>query len=293
MSLYANLRLKASPSPVPAVKGHWFNIRFTPDLTDGETLNIGVGFVAEDRQVHAKLLSDFTCLHCLYGDRLDFDELQFLIDLLKQHWTYTGVPQSPPSSNIAFSVLKYAAGDSIEAILEELYQETVSLQPDSFAQRRANNNIRCIDTQAARVLVFEAMVRKAPLSAAMLATNPIWSVDGNKRLDMPIRAHHRFGTLISLWYQTTQTRELNTLRAQADLDAARRLFPDDVGGLFILRPPVGQPGYDQKQQQQINQVIEMTTWRLSMQHMRCEVEDDPDILAERVLRWSDMTAVHI
>ncbi|NEV64721.1 hypothetical protein [Thiorhodococcus minor] len=287
MSLYANLRQMASPVPTPAVSGQWFNIRFIPDLSTGERLNLGVGLLGEDGRIHAKLLTDFTRLHCLYGERIDSDELRFLLDLLRHGWSHPEEALRSPSPHLLFSPLKYAAGDSLEAILEDLYQVTVTLEPSPQTDRKATRDTHMIDTKTARERVFEAMVRKAPLSASLLAPNPIWPVNGGKLLDMPIRAPSQFATLISVWHTRSERREITALRAQADLDAARTLFPDDTGGLFILRPPPGEPGYDEAQQRKIDQVIEMTTWRLGVQGMPCEAEHDPEALAERVLSWSE------
>ena len=129
MGKYAELRKKAIPGPAPAVRAKWFNIRYIPDLATGEVLNIGVGLIDASGRVHAKLLTDFARLHCLYGARLDPEGLQFFMDLLRESLSWPDVPPCSPSPNFVFSELKYAAGDSVEAILNDFYAMTVSLEP--------------------------------------------------------------------------------------------------------------------------------------------------------------------
>lgn len=128
MSLYANLRKQATPCPVPALQGQWLNIRLIPDLNTGEVLNLGVG-LRIDGQVYAKLLSDFSRLRGLYGERFDPEALDVLIELTRLQVTLGDWPPRSPSPNIVFSAPKYAAGDSVEAILDDLYAVTVSLEP--------------------------------------------------------------------------------------------------------------------------------------------------------------------
>lgn len=283
MSIIATLRRKtADPRPAPSVAGTWFNIRLTPDLAADERVNIGVGFVNPDGTVLTKLLTRFDRLRCLYDDRLDIRDLEFLVQCLEFDASLRS-----PGPNITFSRPAYASGTSAESILQELYDEMVTLEPTARADRDAKETARGIDTPTARRLVCDAMARKHPLSAALWAEDPNWRVSDGV-LDMPIRTPGRFATLVSVWGKSRYSIEWQTLRAQVELTTALGLHPRDTAGLFVLRPPPNAPGYTEALHEQIDNVIDMTAWRLKIRDTRLDVADSPDALADCVLRWAEI-----
>jgi len=291
MNIHARLRNKATSPPVAqGVNGQWFNIRLTPDLAAGERLNIGVGLIDEFGSIQTKMLNNFERLRCLYADRIDTSDLEFLSNVLENYWRNDGRPATSPIANITFSELKYASGSDVSVILEDLYRETVALEPSPVAEKPSSSPSETIDDKKARELVFSAMCQKAPFARAkILPDNPQWQIEPGKTLDMPIRGYRRFATLISAWYKSRETLEIHQLRAYANLDTAARTHPNDRGALFILRPPVGARGYDESQQQQIDNVIDMVGWRLKKNsNLNIEVGDSAETLSEQILAWSDI-----
>lgn len=133
---HSRLRNKTMSSPASSqVHGQWFNIRFTPDLGTGERLNIGVGLIDVHGGIQTRMLSNFERLRRLYDGRVDLDGLHFLIETLDSYWRNKGHPSTSPIANISFSDLKYASGSSVAEILDDLYTETVLLDPFVAAKR--------------------------------------------------------------------------------------------------------------------------------------------------------------
>lgn len=291
MNAYETLRAHADAAAT-ITRGQWQQIRLIPDPATGEILNVGVLYRADDgTSPHLRLLEDFTRLRCLYGERLDPEHLRFLFRVARSAWGQTDAPQSP-SPQLILSAPRYAAGENPEQVVDELYADTVSLEP-SPAIDTDEDRPDLVDTTKARRLIFDAMKLRSPFSAHLIADSPEWALsddDSLQVLDMPLRASDRFGTVLSAWYLSRSSLELNMLRGVIDLDTALRLYPKDVGGLFIYRPPPEQRGFGAAKQQQIDNVIDMIAWRLRGPRMRLEVEDAPERLAEHVLDWAGMAA---
>lgn len=121
----------------PCLQGTWRNIRLIPDPGTGEILNVGVMFCDETGANHVRLLANFERLECLYGDRLDLEHLRFLFHVAQADWAKGSVPCSP-SPQLVLSEPKYASGDSVDEILEDLYGDTVTLEPSKPHATHAN-----------------------------------------------------------------------------------------------------------------------------------------------------------
>ena len=77
--------LLRNQSQDPIIKGRWFPIRLSPDLATGELLNIGIGFIDSNNQLHTKILSSTTPFRKLYGSA-GASNFGFLLALLREHF---------------------------------------------------------------------------------------------------------------------------------------------------------------------------------------------------------------
>ena len=273
----------ATPVPAPKVSGQWFNIRYCPDLAGGELLNIGVGYVDEQRRkVHARLIENLEAFRVLFGESYE-EEVRFALDVVKSALANREIES--PLRSVVFSERRFAAGENEQELLDRLFEATVSFNEAKavgVARREAAQNNATV-----RKSVFDAIRLKVDLRAdRIIAQEPIYLAREGDRtypLDIPIRSDHLLGSLVSASYRTKQPLENNLLRASLDLETAARIFSQDRLGFFVMRSietleaSIGRA---------LDDVIDTICWKLHKQGVHIGVEDTPDRLADEILSWS-------
>jgi len=271
----------ATPVPAPRVSGQWFNIRYSPNTSGGELINIGVGWVdGVTRQIHSRLIDNLEAFRVLFGEAFE-EEVRFSLDVVRSALAKSMLES--PMRGVAFSNLRYAAGDSAQDVLDRLFSATVSLaearQSASAKRDAAQNNL------AVRKTVFDAIRLKAGLSAdRIIAEDPVyWVTDGVRRvpLDIPLRSENMLGSVVSGGYRTKTPLENNLLRSSLDLETAGSIFMRDRLGFFVMRA-VSDSGPDAS----LDEVIDTTCWKLHKQGIHVGVEETASRLAEDILGWS-------
>ena len=281
----------ASTPPAPAVTGHWFNIRLCPDLALGELLNVGVGYVdSASEKIYTRLVDRFDRFRSLYGEGFE-DEMRTMLRILES--TLGTKAKQPPIPNLRFSELKFAAGNSVEDILDRLYQATVVTSSPS-APGETQSRESSAGNEAVRKFVFDELKRIAGLSAdRIISSQPMYTVTENGRayaLDIPLRGARHLGSVVSARYKTIQPVEANLLRATVDLETASRVFKQDQLGLFVVRPAPDPIAYPQERLTQIDNIIDQIGWKLHKQGVYVGVDDAPAALAEEIAEWADVRA---
>jgi hypothetical protein len=278
------LHALATPVPAPKVAGQWFNIRFSPSASGGELINVGVGYVdGATRKIHSRLIENLEAFRTLFGEPFE-DEVRFSLDVVRS--ALGRFVLESPMRTIAFSNLRYAAGDSAEDVLERLFAATVS-----FAEARQCQPSRRESGQnnaAVRKSVFDSIRLKAGLAAErIIAQDPVyWATDGERRipLDIPLRSEHLLGGVVSGGYRSRAPLENNLLRSSLDLETAARIFRQDRLGFFIMRPEADGP--EGTSDGTLDDFIDTTCWKLHKHGIYCGVESTPARLAEDILSWA-------
>jgi hypothetical protein len=276
------LQALATPVPAPKVAGQWFNIRYSPSASGGELINIGVGYVdGATRQIHSRLIENLETFRLLFGESLE-EEIRFSLDVVRS--ALGKFMLEAPLRSIAFSNLRYAAGDSPQDVLDHLFAATVSLaeaRQSPGARREVWQN-----NSSVRKAVFDAIRLKAGLGAErIIAEDPIyWVTDRERRvpLDIPLRSDLLLGSVVSAGYRSKTPLENNLLRSSLDLETAARIFNQDRLGFFVMRPGTGGLETDAS----LDDVIDTTCWKLHKHGIHVGVEDSPARLAEEILGWS-------
>lgn len=278
------LHVLVTPVPTPKVAGQWFNIRFSPSAAGGELINIGVGYVdGAARQIHARLIENLEAFRTLFGEAFE-EEVRFSLDVVRS--AMGRFVLESPLRTIAFSQLRYAAGDSAQDVLDRLFAATVS-----FAEARQSAVTRRENTQgniAVRKSVFDAIRLKAGLAAErIIPEDPIyWAAEGERRvpLDIPLRSNRLLGSVVSAGYRTKTPLENNLLRCSLDLETAARIFKQDRLGFFVMRPDAG--ASEGAGDPALDDFIDTTCWKLHKHGIHVGVEATPERLAEDILDWS-------
>lgn len=277
------LQALATPVPAPRVAGQWFNIRYSPSAAGGELINVGVGYVdGASRQIHARLIENLEAFRLLFGEAFE-EEVRFSLDVVRS--ALGRFMLEPPMRSVAFSNLRYAAGDSVQEILDGLFSSTVS-----FAEARQAASARRETTQnnsAVRKSVFDAVRLKAGLSAEhIIPEDPIyWVIEKERRvhLDIPLRSNKLLGTVVSAAYRSKVPLENNLLRSSLDLETAARIFKQDRLGFFVMR---GEAALADATDTSMDEVIDTTCWKLLKHGIHVGVEDSPGRLADEILSWA-------
>lgn len=280
-------RLQSLETPVlaPKVAGRWFNVRYTPSAAGGEMFNVGVAYLdAERKGVQARLIENLDGFGTLFGDVFE-EEVRFALDVVRSAFGQSML--DPPFRSIVFSEPRFAAGESIQEVLNRLFAATVSFAeakrtPASRREAAPNNG-------TVRKAVFDAIRLKADLRAEqIIAPDPIyWAVDGARRvpLDIPLRGGKFLGSVVSAAHRSRLPLENNLLRSSLDLETAARIFKRDRLGFFVMRPQGAAYG-EIEPDASLDDVIDTTCWKLHKHGIHVEVEPTADRLADDILGWS-------
>lgn len=116
------------------VKGHFFVIKFTPDIVAKEIFNLGVGFIEDGSEAIRFKLADLSLqgFACIYGKNA-VQGLRLLLQSISTALNTVGY-SFPPSSQVAYTTLMPVKGLSIEAILNSLYRDYVHM--DHFQEKK-------------------------------------------------------------------------------------------------------------------------------------------------------------
>jgi len=111
--------------PPPRIQGKWCIIQIDPTLYREERINIGVAFrPLYGRKIFSRLLPSLNALGALYGEQ-SLDNLNFMLSILRKclH-DVRKVPDVSP--HISFGQWKYASGNSVEEILDNMFKLQVA-----------------------------------------------------------------------------------------------------------------------------------------------------------------------
>lgn len=252
----------------PAVTGKWCTIRLHPDVGTGEILNIGVAFAPKRGTVKVQLLPHAKAFHCMYG-LSGQENFGFLLRVLQEQLVQIKKAADMPrvSPQVSFGPWKFAAGQSEQEILANLYRQSVPLgfYVETEFERPVNTtvgNLKFRDSVKALVQGADEIFRDKPVK--------IHAPDGKQHaLDMPVWhepgglfPQRRFGTLVSCQYRLDVYRKAALGPACQHFNTAAELIKNSPGlGFFIaLRPRDNTPGFSHSDITAIENEIDDLTW---------------------------------
>lgn len=301
MSATARLyqKVKSSTSKVERnpVRGQWFSIRLQPDLFAGEQLNVGVGFVDQHGMVHSQFTDDLSRLHCLYDDRVDLEEIGFLVDMAASQYDraqFTQVADKKFSPQIVLGELSYASGPSIQSILGDFFNETVSLIAHTDEAKRRKPRFSSSSNEVVRDEVFSWIrTHHQPVAQQIIPANPNFRIRTHDEasshehvVELPLRAPGRAaGSIVSAFCKTPQTAELRILQAAITLNTAIRHLEGERCGLFILRPG-DESGLPRSTLSRFDDLIDESVWKLRDAGVFVGVETSIPDLGREIVDWA-------
>ncbi|RYE61262.1 MAG: hypothetical protein EOP20_00120 [Hyphomicrobiales bacterium] len=278
----------------PKATGQWHNLQIRPDLGSAELFNVGVAFVDESQNVHLKLARDLSRLTCLYDDRIDVGSFERLCALIEN--AYDGSPLqtfnlTALSPQASLSGGRYAAGSSVNEILNSFFQATVPLGlpkldlGDTPTVSRAQH---LSTTLVQKRVIAQLIVRMGARAAPYIARAP-WVVteEGRERkISVPIRAPGKLcASVVSVWTKDRYRRKYHLAEAGLDLDVVQHYAPEEKLGLFVMRPNEAQ-NYSTSELDQIDDEIDEAAWRLrKLASVKIETGGDANDLSGKLAAW--------
>lgn len=297
LDLDALFEADATSAKSPRVKGKWFEIRLTPDPVTGELLNVGVGFIqARTKAFHFRMLDSGAVFGCLYGPA-GREQFEFLLNTVREALAAHG-PSDTISPHITFGPQRYAAGDSAESIVDQMYRTVVSLArrtlfaPNDPQDEKANGGAR--STEKVRNVVRSAFKRRdepgfleywrdAPISVTV--DEVPHSLDCQIWMGEDLVRSRAFASIVSACYIDEHYRRSFLTGAYHSLTIARSFSAKAKGGFFILAPD-GSSRLAGLRRTIANE-IDNTTWILKKRfNIVAEVEAEMKAIKEKALAFT-------
>lgn len=288
------------------ISGEWFTVRFIPDHVAGEIFNIGVVFVDEYKDAHYRLINNADAFSCLFGE-IGKANINFLLKVVNQVLSDNSYVVTP-SPNIVYSSRKTALGDSIEDILDDLFNSMVSLvcRNEVADLILVENEKFNLSTKNLRHNVFgrmkkdhEALYNKVYNKEPYEITNPY----SKKKMliDMPIRCYaglerqkrqDYYGSVVSAAYlnEVHRIHHINYVGATNVMNCCEQLGRGVKTALIIYLPPVDNYKFTESVRLQVENELDRCLYGLHQMskdgyQIKIEVEESPEACLEEIIEF--------
>jgi hypothetical protein len=294
-SLFSN----AEPSDAPHTVGRYRILRVCPDPVTDEWFNVGVVFQSTEGSQHFRLLDNLNAFKCLYGSHA-VGNLNSLLSVVEDAAKGGDFGQLGP--HIRAGNLQYAAGDSPNDILEQMFSTFVTLDRHSDYATPAKERTEGLNTADLRKILLDSVRSQYPgLYNRSIHGKPISLTDPvndqTRLYDLPIfsqptlsNSTTRFASIVSAFVKTDINRAYNLDRGALTLLNARDILKQSgrsEGAFFILRPYEGAPGFNEEVMRKIDDDIDTAIFHFRHdKHFDFEVLDDPKLITERAIEYA-------
>jgi hypothetical protein len=266
--------------------GMWCRLVAEPDSFTGERFNVGVGIIDAFGKRYAKVITERGRMECLFGAS-DADSVLMMASAAKKCFE---AGTAPLFENITFGDVTPLLNREPQLALEELFLDQVTLA----APHRAESPKRegWLTREETQGKVYELIRQKIAVDRVglLIPQNKEICValdkDGPKKaVKVPLQTSSGVAGLESACY-TPPTIRTHLMDAMLDVQAAANAQNLKQVGMFVLRPSAGA---SRKTLQTIRDSIDDVLWR-APRDWKIEVEDDPEILADRIVDWAELKA---
>ena len=264
------------------IAGKWSIIQLQPDFAHGELLNIGVIF--ENKQEFSfKLLDTFHKTLKLYGGNA-VDEMQFIVKAVKAVLSQQQDISAFPYIHV--STPKYASGETANSIIEHLYNSNITLSGLTHSKQRNKRKI-FLNNTTIRNDAFTKIKKSSGITASkIIATDDELLFNDNKTLvalDVPLQTVDQLGTVISADFTTINNVERSLFKGFIDLTTATAITSKSSAAFFLCR---GDYHKQDKDNNKIENVIDIFEWKLSKQNIKTIITSNPDSIADDIMDWA-------
>lgn len=271
--LNAALLRHAVSAPVAPIKGHWQAIQLRPDFATGETFNIGVLFTHHG-ETHSKFIPQRGIFNRIY-DKDTTDNFQFLLRLAKSNPS----DSASISPHLHLTAPKPAAGNSVDEILDQLYQQVVTLR--LLIKEKTSKD--SLSSQAVKDAIHAELVGKDPrfIKEYWRSGRQLSLRSGAPKLTLDIfiqtddlfaKGKQAAANIVSVDYDD-QYAEWMLSKSTQDLNLASQILSHRMQGKLLIYRPENQIS------ELIDNLIDKAHYLLKKEKNTCEVSADLQELA--------------
>lgn len=269
---------------VTSVSGSWYQFQWTPDISTGEKLNIGVGFKEQSGEFSVQMLDYYERINCFYGKGMQFQlelacnvarELVFKKELTN---SYNLTPQ------ITLKKIGFAQGKDVTEVLSNLYKNTIPL---GKKVRKTPKN-RFIPTSRDSVYNSIKEKLKANLDIAYslhVPENPYLTINEGKiihNLFLPYKKNNGIATLVSTAYSDIQRVKCNLFDGYRDIGLGSNHLKTNNNAVFFILPD---DSLKKETQIEIENELDKFIWLLKPHNFHVGPHVEINSLADDISNW--------
>lgn len=264
--------------------GCWYQVQWSPDITAGELLNIGVGFKDSNGDFSMLMLDYYERINCLYGKDMQF-QLELACNVAREIILSKNISDSIQlTPNIAINKKGFAQGKSTTDILKTLYDNTISLSK----KIRKPSNSRFSSTS--RDVLYNALNSRLKLNldvdfSTHVPTNPYQTIsEGNlvHNLFLPYKKNNGVATLVSTAYSDIHRVKCNLFDGYRDIDIASNHLKTKQNAIFLRLPD---DSLKKETQFEIENELDKFIWLLKPHNFYVGSHVNEESLADEISEW--------
>ncbi|MFU8925147.1 hypothetical protein [Acinetobacter puyangensis] len=274
---------------VSPVSGQWSLVRWNVDFISNDQIAIGIIF-ENNGFLHTKFIDDYGRLECVYGNDISRD-LEFVIDLIE--FTLKRNYKKSISPQIMFEQRGFAQGESIEAILLNLFNRAVPFGKPHDQIIEIAERFPTYRTSSLISNVKSSLFNKIGPNIYNIFPEKSWlTIQDNKdtlQIEVPIRPKDtdQLGGIISTIYRTYDRFETSCLTALTDLQLAKKFHYGEDVVLFTLLPNEYSlsllPEHEQEKRYKFLKELDS---KLELNEIIHKKFNDQNLIANEILHWS-------
>lgn len=278
------------------VQGRWSLIQFIPNPSTHEVFNIGVIFKENRKPILAKTLNSTSNFEIMYG-KDGVENFSFLIKVLQEmlvfQKTLSLLDLKLPSAQLRLTKPRSAQGVSSKFILESLYKRMVPLGWNDINKRKEKTY--SINSKDLRDKVIGSIKKLSPdIADIYLHKNPtIFNFEHRKiEVDLPFFKTQgqfdrnniiSFASIVSMRQKSDVHRQLDSLKAGADLAIVKEIHKQSDGKLMLLNAG---NHFDRDEALEIDNEIDNVIWRLGKSGIAGEAYNTEEEIVNSLLKFA-------
>ncbi len=271
------------------VTGDWYQFQWTPDISTGETLNIGVGFRDSFGDFNVAMLDYFERISCFYGKDMEF-QLELACNVARE----LAFSQEIADSTFLTPQIKlfkrgFAQGRNSSEVIDNLYKNTVSLGKKVRKARKPR--FSPISRDNVYTSLKDKLRQKLGLDFSKhVPENPFERISEkgvSHNLFLPYKKKNGVATLVSAAYSDLQRVKCNLFDGYRDIEIAANFKRVNSNAIFLVLPD---DTLQKETQIEIENEIDKFIWLLGPQKLHVESNVDTDHLATEISNWCTKAA---
>ncbi|MCL1148071.1 hypothetical protein L2747_18875 [Shewanella marinintestina] len=271
------------------VSGNWYQFQWTPDITTGEKLNIGVGFRDKSGEFGVLMLDYYERINCFYGQEMQF-QLELACNVARELVFRKELNDSNELTPQIHLVKKgFAQGKNTTDILNNLYKNTISL--GKKVRKVSSNRFSSTSRDAVYITLKEKLKLNLGIDYSYhVPENPYQTVSEDNiinNLYLPYKKQHGVATLVSTAYADIQRVKCNLFDGYRDIDIASNQINTKENAIFLMLPD---ESLKRETQIEIENELEKFIWLLKPHNFHVGSHVNTEGLAEEITEWCQSAA---